>query len=349
MKLLIFELTSSNLERYGEIFCEGFPMLSLLCKDLSKYFQIYTILDSKLKPYSHKIKAEVLYTKDDFSDLFNETLDRVDASLIIAPEHDGSLQRLVKMAEKKVNYSLNCEVNSVSEVSDKSLLYSKLERKGLKVGKYAKAEELKANSFNLPLVLKPTKGVACHGTKLIQNFKQLEFIKGSYIVQEYIKGYPLSLSLLVKEDGSFLLLSVNKQRIHLGFDSSEYLGGIVPYPLDYKNLKHIIEKALSCFKGLKGYIGIDFVFDGKEIYIMDINPRLTTSYVGLSLSTSNLGEVMYYALIKKRDENLNFHSYCSFKKIREINGLETYLLSPPIKYPVLVAKLFNNLKEAEDF
>ena len=33
--------------------------------------------------------------------------------------------------------------------------------------------------------------------------------------------------------------------------------------------------------GLKGYVGIDMVLSDDECYVIEINPRLTTSYLGL--------------------------------------------------------------------
>ncbi|MBS7633086.1 ATP-grasp domain-containing protein, partial [Candidatus Bathyarchaeota archaeon] len=41
------------------------------------------------------------------------------------------------------------------------------------------------------------------------------------------------------------------------------------------------EKAVSIFKGFRGYLGIDVVLAKDKAYLIEINPRLTTSYVGL--------------------------------------------------------------------
>ncbi len=48
-----------------------------------------------------------------------------------------------------------------------------------------------------------------------------------------------------------------------------------------KNVFSIAERVVEAFPGLKGYIGIDFVLTEHKAFIVDVNPRLTTSYVGL--------------------------------------------------------------------
>ncbi|GBC75160.1 hypothetical protein HRbin06_00474 [archaeon HR06] len=332
MKLLIFELSSSNPKKYKDIFSEGFSMLFHLCKDLSKFFDILTILDPSLKKYMEglKIKEE---------NNFDEALDKVDFSLIIAPEHDGSLENLVRRAERKISF--NCKADTIKIVSDKYYLYNNLEKKGLKVAKY---------EGKFPAVLKPRKGTSCFNIRLIKDEKELESINlKDFIIQEFIPGISLSLSIIVRENGDYDLLSINEQKVNLGYKSSQYLGGIVPYPSKKEELKNLTEIIVSTFKGLRGYIGVDLIFDGKEFYIMDLNPRITTSYLGLSLASKNLPEVLFKGLIGKEKENLIFHSFCAFKKVKEVKDNYDYI-SPRVKnYPLMVAKLFNSYEEAKRF
>jgi len=330
MKLLIFELSSSNPKKYKDIFSEGFSMLFHLCKDLSKFFDILTILDPSLKKYIKGVKDE---------SNFDEALDKADFSLIIAPEHDGSLENFVRRAERKISF--NCKADTIKIVSDKYHLYSNLEKKGLKVAKY---------EGKFPVVLKPRKGTSCYNIRLIKDEKELESINlKDFIIQEFIPGISLSLSIIVRENEDYDLLSVNEQRVHLGYKSSQYLGGIVPYPLEKKELKNLIEIIISSFRGLRGYIGVDLVFDGKEFYVMDLNPRITTSYLGLSLASRNLPDVMFKGLMGKEKENLFFHSFCAFKKLKKVKDNYDYV-SPRIKgYPSIVAKLFNSYEEAKRF
>ena len=65
-------------------------------------------------------------------------------------------------------------------------------------------------------------------------------------------------------------------------NGGEYLGGYVPYehPLKDKIFKYA-KKACEFVPGLKGFVGIDFIIEDDYIYLLEINSRFTTSYVGL--------------------------------------------------------------------
>jgi predicted ATP-grasp superfamily ATP-dependent carboligase len=77
-----------------------------------------------------------------------------------------------------------------------------------------------------------------------------------------------------------------------------YLGGATPIPphLDAR-ARRIALQALDAFPELTGYVGVDLVLGkdaaGREDVVIEINPRLTTSYVGLRRITDvNLAGVM---------------------------------------------------------
>jgi len=81
-----------------------------------------------------------------------------------------------------------------------------------------------------------------------------------------------------------LSLTLNKQNIHLASqqESSSYNGGCVP--IDHRQKQDAFEtakKVVKSFSGLSGYIGIDLILAKDTIFVLDVNARLTTSYVGL--------------------------------------------------------------------
>jgi len=54
---------------------------------------------------------------------------------------------------------------------------------------------------------------------------------------------------------------------------------------------------MEAVPGLRGYVGVDLVLgpndDGNEDWVIEINPRLTTSYIGLRVvAKANLAEAM---------------------------------------------------------
>jgi predicted ATP-grasp superfamily ATP-dependent carboligase len=61
--------------------------------------------------------------------------------------------------------------------------------------------------------------------------------------------------------------------------------------------QRLARRAIAPVDGLSGYVGVDLVLgaagDGSEDVAIEINPRLTTSYVGLrALAEFNLAEAM---------------------------------------------------------
>ena len=42
-----------------------------------------------------------------------------------------------------------------------------------------------------------------------------------------------------------------------------------------------ISKIKNILPGLRGFVGIDLLINDKEIFIIEINPRLTTSFIGV--------------------------------------------------------------------
>ncbi len=87
----------------------------------------------------------------------------------------------------------------------------------------------------------------------------------------------------------------------------QYLGGRVPLsaPLQDRALR-LARDALAWVIGQQGYVGVDLVLgsaaDGSADYAIEINPRLTTSYIGLRrLCRDNLAQAWLDVL---RGENV---------------------------------------------
>ena len=62
-----------------------------------------------------------------------------------------------------------------------------------------------------------------------------------------------------------------------------YLSGIMVNIKDDRYIKiiSIISKIKNILTGLRGFVGIDLLINVKEIFIIEINPRLTTSFIGV--------------------------------------------------------------------
>ena len=104
-----------------------------------------------------------------------------------------------------------------------------------------------------------------------------------FIAQKFIEGQPASVSV-ISTGTKAVSVSLNKQFVNLTdpYNEPKYSGGVVPLDNELKknslrDAKHLVE----AFNGLKGYIGVDIILTNEEVVIMEVNPRLTTSYIGL--------------------------------------------------------------------
>ena len=137
------------------------------------------------------------------------------------------------------------------------------------------------------LIAKPRFGVDCDNIKIIASKKDIDDLEEIYgigsrfIVQPYIEGDVCSVCL-ISDGREALPISLNKQIVEIDENGGEYLGGHVPYehPLKDKIFMYA-KKACEYVPGLKGFVGIDFIIEDDYIYLLEINSRFTTSYVGL--------------------------------------------------------------------
>jgi predicted ATP-grasp superfamily ATP-dependent carboligase len=79
------------------------------------------------------------------------------------------------------------------------------------------------------------------------------------------------------------------------------LGGELPLAVGLaERAQALAERAVAATPPAVGYVGVDLILgrepDGSEDAVIEINPRLTTSYVGLrAAAKSNLAEAMWHA------------------------------------------------------
>ena len=88
------------------------------------------------------------------------------------------------------------------------------------------------------------------------------------------------MSLLVA-GGRSLALSLNGQRVRAGIPFA-YDGGVasLAHPRRAEACE-LAQRAVALVPGLRGYVGVDLVLGGEKDWLIEINPRPTTSYVGL--------------------------------------------------------------------
>ena len=150
-------------------------------------------------------------------------------------------------------------------------------------------------------MIKPIDGCGSQGLQLLKNesdFSEKHFspIQGPCRIEEFIPGLAASVSVLCGPAGNIALPACEQR---LSADGRfTYLGGRLPLePGVDARARRLALAAADALPEPRGYIGVDLVLgnaaDGSDDRVIEINPRLTTSYVGLrALSRTNLAAAM---------------------------------------------------------
>jgi len=198
-----------------------------------------------------------------------------DAGLVITP--DRLLFRYTHLLEQ-FTHNIGCGSMNAAISANKQRAGAILARHGIAVPPAAGSGRR---------VVKPVMGCGAQDVRLTDG----EPGAGEF-AEAYIEGEALSVSLVgSRVTGNAceyysgnppLLLAVNRQDIAVADDGSfQYLGGETPIHPDRE--EEIVDLAVRAMNvlGCQGYAGIDVVV-GDEIYVVDVNPRPTTSLVGIA-------------------------------------------------------------------
>lgn len=260
-----------------------------------------------------------------------------DAAYIVAPESNNVLQTLVTNIEQADVTSLNCSASDIGKVSDKSVILAHAKEMGLPTPAtviistredVAEIERTIDGRLGFPLVIKPLDGVGCTGLSVARNERQVagavaKVIRESsseyFVAQELIHGTAVSVSLL--STGKVTLpVSLNKQDVSLMVPefTSTYNGGQVPLNSPRKREAFTLaEKLVRSFRGLRGYVGVDLVLTEEEPIVIEVNPRLTTSYVGMRKITGfNPAQAIINAVVEHElPQDCQSMGYAFFSKV----------------------------------
>lgn len=213
-----------------------------------------------------------------------------DAVWPIAPETGGRLERLSEMVLAHGRILLGPSVQAIHIASSKRATARILAGRGVPV--------VPTHPARGPLpearrgwVAKPDDGAGAGDTRLFHDPQKMrrwlneDGRTDSHVIQPYAEGRAASLSLLVR-DGKARLLSCNSQQIAIDDGWFRYVGGIVGGREEKRPAFAPIAAAVAgAIPGLWGYIGIDLVETARGPLVVDVNPRLTTSYAGLAAAT----------------------------------------------------------------
>lgn len=211
----------------------------------------------------------------------------VDCIVLIAPETNGVLAELTRALETSPAILMGSASSAVETTADKARLAVVLESHGIPTpaSRLIDPREPLPRDAPYPAVLKPVDGAGSLDTFLIPGPNDRPAIPASMsraILQPLVPGQAMSASFLVDPRGRSSLIAVGRQRMAITGGRFVYQGGELPTPLP--EAQPMLTQALTTVPGLRGFVGIDFIWnhDLEQATILEINPRPTTSWVGLA-------------------------------------------------------------------
>jgi len=270
---------------------EGDMMLAALVKDVAALggIEIMSVRDGRLGAADLPAAFRVLGQQDDPWRVWQDTIGTVDAVWPVAPETGGALTRLSELVLAAGRVLIGSSPAAVSLATSKLATAKRLAEDGIAVVPTVSA----AAALRDPLpsapdgwVVKPDDGAGAEATQLFRRRddvrRRLESApERNLIVQPYIEGTAASLSMLC-QNGCAWLLSCNRQDVALESGAFRFRGTVVG-GLERRRplLEPLAAAVATAMPELWGYVGVDFIDAAGGPIVLEVNPRLTTSYVGL--------------------------------------------------------------------
>jgi len=283
-------------------------MLEAICEDLlqSGEYNVCTTSDQRvtLSDISGLEVIDVASPNQEW-EMFQKLARHRDGTIVIAPELDGILFDRIEWLEQIGLNRLMSSAKAVRTCADKWLFYQFCLEHEIPTPGTCQCQDEFAEDFEFPLpfpfVIKPQLGAGTTMTAVIESKESwLEFSSRRtteddfppYLLQTFLAGEPVSIACIISPDGKRIEWCPMTKQL---FEGLEYRGGIVPCESELaQQVRGMAEKVVKNLPGLRGYIGFDFLLSpdsDKPVQILEINSRLTTSYLGYrAIATESLVE-----------------------------------------------------------
>lgn len=263
-------------------------MAQALVRDLAAIPGVEVLLarDSRLPPAPPPAATLSALPGESALDTFRRGLERCDAAWPVAPETGGTLEALARQTLRSRRILLSSRPEAVRAAASKIATSTVLNAFGIRaVPTFAHPTLIPPLSG--PWVVKPDDGAGCE-----DSWRQSDGDSAGlwlvdhpgHVAQPWIEGDALSLSLICCA-GAASLLSVNRQRVIPG--NRLALAGIEVNALSDSEgrMARLGGAVAQAIPGLWGYAGVDLVDTPSGPVVIEVNPRLTTSYCGIAEAT----------------------------------------------------------------
>ena len=289
------------------LLAEGSAMIRALAADFSAIpdSQVTILQDARLTDLP-AASCEVLdiHSSSDLRHEFDRLAAAADWSLVIAPEFDDILRTNVAGVLDAGGRSLNASDHFIATAADKHKTAELLRSAGIAAppGRVLAAdEETLPADFPYPGVLKPVNGAGSQHTLLVASAQdEPPPYPWPRRLEKFFPGRAASVGVLCGHGARHALPPCWQ---HQSTDGRfTYRGGSVIRERSLSDrAAQLATRAVAAMPAAAGYVGVDLVLgeaaDGSEDVVVEVNPRVTTSYVGVRATvTENLALQMLNAV-----------------------------------------------------
>ncbi len=319
------ENRSADLETEGEALRDAVVADLLALPDTE--VQVLHRLDRPIGNRSPRLRG--VPVEGDHERIFRELVRSSGAALVIAPERDGVLETLSRIVEREGRILLGPAPPAVAIAADKLECATRLAAAGVST---PRAEAIPFDTApdrlarrSAPFVVKPRDGCGCQGVSLVRRREQigpaLTRVRRAtgldhFLVQDHVTGVDASVSIIAGD--RLLALGLNRQSVRRR-GRWTYTGGEVP--IRHRLERVAVEAAKSAVAVLtracgetRGYLGVDLVLGRDRPWVIEINPRLTTSYIGLRrvIRRNLAGLIQDAAVGRPLPDRVKIEAHCRF-------------------------------------
>lgn len=313
MKILVFEYITgggfNKQELPDSLADEGRLMLQALLDNFralsehDKRLSVVVMMDSRMNGSidTARFETAVIHPEQNSYEEFARLVQLCDAVWPIAPEFDGILHELCQTVETLGKKLLTSSADTVAITGDKFATYRHLVKHLIATVPTQKFTSRShfwdtwplanegVNATNITgkiekWLVKPLDGAGCTDSYILSDqtdFERMRIRKGRYVIQPHLEGRKTSLSCLFKQDAGWLLC-VNLQQFKIVGQQYHLSSIIVNHDADSSGYQELVDSIARTLPGLWGYAGIDLIETAEQILVLEINPRLTTSFVGIN-------------------------------------------------------------------
>ncbi len=262
-------------------------MLQALLRDLGALpeLKLLTLRDDRLARLTGPVQCLYVDHADVAEQAWLDAMAWADAVWPIAPESDGILHQLSVRILGSGRDLLGSRPGAVKLASSKLMTSHVLEQAGVPVVPGCQLAD------GLPparqgWVVKPDDGAGSEEIHYIPPTATLDSlvlpVGYDWVVQPYVEGFALSLSVLT--DGTAVqVLSCNEQRIEKAHGRMHMMHvDVQSVHWRAEDFRQLAGRVCAAIPGLRGYLGIDLQMTAEGPVVIEVNPRLTTAYAGLS-------------------------------------------------------------------